>query len=101
MKHETESNAGSAGGRKEDSMNTISIKLTQDNGSTREVRYEIAGDRERAHILFNTLRDAAWAASAYAQPEELSEQASYFAPKERTTTDDVMGRSLLDRVVGK
>jgi hypothetical protein len=50
-------------------MATILITLTQDNGSTREVQYEVAGDRDRAHILFNTLKDAAWAASIYVQPE--------------------------------
>jgi hypothetical protein len=46
-------------------MATILITLTLDNGSTREVRYELAGDRIRASILFETLRDAAWAASPY------------------------------------
>ena len=44
----------------------IDIMLTLPNGNTRSVQYEIAGDNDRAAILFNTLKDAAWAASAYA-----------------------------------
>lgn len=49
---------------------SILITLTLDNGNTREVRYEVAGDRVRALVLFNTLKDAAWAASPYTQPQE-------------------------------
>jgi hypothetical protein len=46
-------------------MATILIILTRENGSTREVHYEIAGGDDRASILFDTLKDAAWAASPY------------------------------------
>lgn len=43
-------------------MNTINIKLTQANGNTREVQYEIEID---SHSLFTRLREIAWAASPY------------------------------------
>ena len=43
----------------------IDITLTLPNGNTRSVKYEIADDAYRAHVLFNTLKDAAWAASVY------------------------------------
>lgn len=47
----------------------IQVILTYPNGNTRGVSYEVAGDADRATILFNTLKDQAWAASAYARPE--------------------------------
>ena len=46
-------------------METITVTLTAANGNARTVTYEVAGGADRAAILFNTLKDAAWAASPY------------------------------------
>ena len=64
---------------------TITVMLTLPNGNTRKVHYEVAGDTDRAAILFATLRDQAWAASVYAHEgdDALSREASHYTPEAR------------------
>ena len=58
---------------------TLTIRLTQDNGNTREVTYTVA---DGGHALYSRLREIAWAATYGREGDDaLSRDASHYTPE--------------------